>query len=248
MGGYPRANPPHPSPPPPDPASPEAPQGRDCSGSACPVRWHRQRAGSRGGSSGSGTSGSACFTLLHPPHALRFRRSRSLPTGSCRFRFLSTGCGLRAAVETLWRCKGSKGPGVQEGKENGAVGLLSLGWGGSQGQGTTSPVLCSAPSSPSEGDGVSELVPFSHVGTGELGGSHHPKATPQVTHRRVRAGFAGDPTHFHLHPLPKRIPWGTSLPGSWPELSPFPDSWGEAKVFLHIPKRDPSLQGLQIFI
>lgn len=56
-----------------------------------------------------------------------------------------------------------------------------------------------------------------------------PPQRPWVTHRRVRAGFAGDPTHCHLHPLPVHLPRGTSLPGWWPAWSPFPDSWGRSE-------------------
>lgn len=63
------------------------------------------------------------------------------------------------------------------------MGLFSPGCGGSQGQGAKNPALCPVPgtffiqSVLSEDDDVSGADATSQVGRGDLGGSHHPKAT-----------------------------------------------------------------------
>jgi len=69
------------------------------------------------------------------------------------------------------------------------MGLFSLRCGGSQGQGAKNSALCSMPGtffiqsvlSEAEGDGVSGAGAMSNAGKGDLGGSHHPKATSGPT-------------------------------------------------------------------
>lgn len=52
-----------------------------------------------------------------------------------------------------------------------------------------------------------------------------PPQAPWVTHRRVRGGFASDPYPPPSPPPAHAHPTRHPLPGRWPALSPFPDSW-----------------------
>lgn len=59
----------------------------------------------------------------------------------------------------------------------------------------------------------------------------------RMTHRRVRAGFAGGPCPLSPPSLSVHIPWAvcpshgmsTPLPGCWPACSPFPGRWGRSE-------------------
>lgn len=91
-------------------------------------------------------------------------------------------------------------------------------------------------------------APMLEEGTQEGLIAPRPLQTARMTHRRVRAGFAGDPCPLSPPSLPVRVP--RALPclaaGQRPRLSR--PAAGKVKVLLLLPEPDLCLQGLQIFI